>query len=81
MPRTPTVLALALGACAGELPCEDPAFGTLPCDAAFALEIGEDPLVNDPRIFYDILLRRRNWANASFCCGAGSIHRREASGS
>jgi cellulose synthase (UDP-forming) len=22
--------------------------------------------------------RRRNWANAAFCCGAGSIHRREA---
>jgi cellulose synthase (UDP-forming) len=29
-------------------------------------------------MFYDIIQRRRNWANASFCCGAGSIHRREA---
>lgn len=29
-------------------------------------------------MFYDVIQRRRNWANASFCCGAGSIHRREA---
>ncbi len=40
--------------------------------------VGEDPFVNDPKMFYDVILRRRNWANASFCCGAGSIHRREA---
>lgn len=40
--------------------------------------LGRDPFNNDPKIFYDIILRRRNWANASFCCGAGSIHRREA---
>lgn len=40
--------------------------------------VGQDPLVNDPRMFYDVILRRRNWANASFCCGAGSLHRREA---
>ncbi len=40
--------------------------------------IGEDPFVNDPQMFYDVIQRRRNWANASFCCGAGSIHRREA---
>jgi cellulose synthase (UDP-forming) len=40
--------------------------------------IGSDPFGNDPRLFYDVILRRRNWANASFCCGAGSIHRREA---
>lgn len=39
---------------------------------------GDDPFVNDPKMFYDIIQRRRNWANASFCCGAGSIHRREA---
>lgn len=39
---------------------------------------GRDPFNNDPRMFYDVLQRRRNWANASFCCGAGSIHRREA---
>ncbi|AGI74451.1 putative BcsA-like glycosyl transferase [Octadecabacter arcticus 238] len=37
-----------------------------------------DPFVSDPKMFYDIIQRRRNWANASFCCGAGSIHRREA---
>jgi len=40
--------------------------------------VGRDPLGNDPQLFYDVILRRRNWANASFCCGAGSIHRREA---
>ena len=42
------------------------------------IQVGQDPFVNDPKMFYDIILRRRNWANASFCCGAGSIHRREA---
>ncbi len=42
------------------------------------VKLGEDPFVNDPKLFYDVILRRRNWANASFCCGAGSIHRREA---
>lgn len=42
------------------------------------VRVGEDPFVNDPKLFYDVILRRRNWANASFCCGAGSIHRREA---
>lgn len=42
------------------------------------ITIGADPFVNDPKIFYDIILRRRNWANAAFCCGAGSVHRREA---
>ena len=40
--------------------------------------VGSDPFVNDPKLFYDVIQRRRNWANASFCCGAGSIHRREA---
>ncbi|EGU31958.1 putative glycosyl transferase [Vibrio ichthyoenteri ATCC 700023] len=40
--------------------------------------LGEDPFVNDPQMFYDVIQRRRNWANAAFCCGAGSIHRREA---
>ncbi len=40
--------------------------------------MGEDPYVNDPKMFYDVIQRRRNWANASFCCGAGSVHRREA---
>ncbi|WP_420473275.1 glycosyltransferase [Noviherbaspirillum sp. ST9] len=42
------------------------------------VRIGEDPFVSDAQMFYDIIMRRRNWANASFCCGAGSIHRREA---
>ncbi|MDR7342461.1 cellulose synthase (UDP-forming) [Pantoea alhagi] len=42
------------------------------------LTLGSDPFFNDPRMFYDVILRRRNWANAAFCCGAASIHRREA---
>lgn len=42
------------------------------------VKLGADPFVSDPKMFYDIIQRRRNWANASFCCGAGSIHRREA---
>jgi cellulose synthase (UDP-forming) len=42
------------------------------------VSIGDDPFVNDPKMFYDIIQRRRNWVNASFCCGAGSIHRRDA---
>lgn len=43
-----------------------------------SISIGKDPYDNDPRMFYDIIQRRRNVFNASFCCGAGSIHRREA---
>lgn len=42
------------------------------------VRMGADPLGNDPQLFYDVIQRRRNWCNASFCCGAGSIHRREA---
>lgn len=42
------------------------------------VQVGQDPFVNDPKMFYDVIQRRRNWCNASFCCGAGSIHRREA---
>ena len=42
------------------------------------ISLGADPLGNDPGLFYDVIQRRRNWCNASFCCGAGSIHRREA---
>jgi len=40
--------------------------------------INRDVLGNDPSMFYDVILRRRNTYNASFCCGAGSVHRREA---
>jgi cellulose synthase (UDP-forming) len=43
-----------------------------------AVHVGADLLGNDPSPFYDVIQRRRNWANASFCCGAGSVHRREA---
>jgi len=42
------------------------------------VRLGRDPFGNDPEMFYDIIQRRRNWCNASFCCGAGSLHRREA---
>jgi cellulose synthase (UDP-forming) len=40
--------------------------------------IGENIFGTDPRIFYDSILRFRNSANAAFCCGAGSVHRRKA---
>lgn len=40
--------------------------------------VGFDPYGSDPTLFYDVIQRRRNRANASFCCGAGSIHRRSA---
>jgi cellulose synthase (UDP-forming) len=40
--------------------------------------VGADPLGCDPQAFYEIVQRCRNWCNAAFCCGAGSIHRREA---
>lgn len=42
------------------------------------IKTGEDIFGNDPRLFYDVILRRRNYYNAAFCCGAGSVHRREA---
>lgn len=39
---------------------------------------GRDPFLADPALFFDVIQRRRNRHGASFCCGAGSIHRREA---
>ncbi len=42
------------------------------------VELGKDPFVSDPQMFYDVIQRRRNWAYGSFCCGAGSIHRRDS---
>ena len=42
------------------------------------ITLGKDPFDNDPKMFYDVIQRRRNAYNASFCCGAGSIHRRDA---
>ena len=42
------------------------------------VRLGEDPFGNDPQLFYDFILRRRNRVNAAFCCGAGSVHRRDA---
>jgi cellulose synthase (UDP-forming) len=42
------------------------------------IAVGADPLGTDPRAFYDVVQRGRNWCNAAFCCGAGSVHRREA---
>ncbi|HEX8516258.1 MAG TPA: glycosyltransferase [Bacteroidia bacterium] len=50
-----------------------------PIDLLFSkIEINEDIFGNDPRLFYDVILRKRNNYNAAFCCGAGSFHRREA---
>ncbi|MCW3104195.1 MAG: putative glycosyl transferase [Bacteroidetes bacterium] len=42
------------------------------------LKTGEDIYGSDPRQFYQVIQRKRNNHNASFCCGAGSVHRREA---
>ncbi|MCX7560511.1 glycosyltransferase [Sulfitobacter sp. F26204] len=41
-------------------------------------KIGVDPFLSDPVLFFDVIQRRRNRNGASFCCGAGSIHRTEA---
>ncbi len=43
-----------------------------------SVTVGRDPFVSDAKLFYDVIQRRRNGLNVSFCCGAGSIHRREA---
>ncbi len=40
--------------------------------------VGDDPFLSDTSVFFDVIQRRRNRHGASFCCGAGSIHRREA---
>jgi cellulose synthase (UDP-forming) len=40
--------------------------------------VGHDPFMSDAAVFFDVIQRRRNRNGASFCCGAGSIHRREA---
>jgi len=40
--------------------------------------VGSNPFLSDPGMFFDVIQRRRNRHGASFCCGAGSIHRREA---
>ncbi|NDV19264.1 glycosyltransferase [Pseudodesulfovibrio sp. JC047] len=42
------------------------------------IHINQDLFGSDPRMFYDCILRRRMNYNAAFCCGAGSLHRREA---
>lgn len=40
--------------------------------------VGQDPFLSDPSVFFDVIQRRRNRNGASFCCGAASVHRREA---
>jgi cellulose synthase (UDP-forming) len=40
--------------------------------------VGKNVFGTDPELFYDVILRRRNAANAAFSCGAGSIQRRSA---
>jgi len=42
------------------------------------IKSGVDVFGNDPRLFYEVILKKRNYYNAAFCCGAGSVHRREA---
>ena len=42
------------------------------------ISVGKNIFGTDPSIFYDVILRHRNAANAAFCCGAGSVHRRKA---
>ena len=42
------------------------------------IPVGKNIFGTDPRLFYDVILRRRNAANAGFSCGAGSVQRREA---
>lgn len=69
--RLPDKLAQQFGAHGG-------AFGRVVEKVIGPVTVGDDPFVNDPKMFYDIIQRRRNWVNASFCCGAGSIHRRDA---
>ncbi|MCH9739346.1 MAG: glycosyltransferase [Epsilonproteobacteria bacterium] len=41
-------------------------------------KVGQDVFANDPAMFFDVIQRRRNNYNASFCCGATSIHRTSA---
>ena len=41
-------------------------------------KMGTDPFLSRSDMFFDVIQRRRNRHNASFCCGAGSIHRTEA---
>jgi cellulose synthase (UDP-forming) len=41
-------------------------------------KIGADPFLSGSGMFFDVIQRRRNRHNSSFCCGAGSIHRCEA---
>lgn len=42
------------------------------------LNAGKDIFGTDPKIFYEVILYHRNASNSAFCCGAGSIHRRDA---
>jgi len=42
------------------------------------VKVGQDVFANDPAMFFDVIQRRRNNYNASFCCGATSIHRTSA---
>lgn len=42
------------------------------------VKVGQDVFANDPAMFFDVIQRRRNAHNASFCCGATSIHRTSA---
>ena len=53
-------------------------FGNLAQKFLGETKVGEDTFANDPAMFFDVIQRRRNNYNASFCCGATSIHRTSA---
>ncbi|MEO0357504.1 MAG: glycosyltransferase family 2 protein, partial [Pseudomonadota bacterium] len=54
----------------------DPEPNPSPIKRVFGL--GSDPFMVNPSIFFDVIQRRRDRHGASFCCGAGSVHRRDA---
>ena len=42
------------------------------------VKVGGDPFFASSLLFFDVIQRRRDRNHASFCCGAGSVHRRDA---
>lgn len=47
-------------------------------DMRALLQVKRDPFLSQSELFFDVIQRRRDRNAASFCCGAGSIHRRSA---
>ncbi|WP_277458188.1 MULTISPECIES: glycosyltransferase [Methylococcus] len=49
------------------------------CEAvAGPVWIGKDPFGSDPALFFDVIQRRRDRANAAYSCGAGAVYRSDA---